>query len=74
MFTSALGFQLKMQGYLEEQAVVGGYGSVIKLSNKGRKWLNKAKKNVTLPTLTITPSSTMLALEKPSQPQPRQPR
>jgi hypothetical protein len=63
-----------MEEYLEECALVGYRGSVIKLSSKGDRWLNKAKNNVSLPALTITPSSTMLALEKPSRPQPQMPR
>ena len=66
---------MKMEGYLEECALAGrGFGSVIKLSRKGERWLSKARKKVTLPALKMTPSSTMLTLEKPSQPQPQQPR
>ena len=65
------GYQLKMQGYLEEKAVVGGFGSVVKLSNKGRRWLKKANRGSSIPSLPFTPSSTLLASEKPQPSQPR---
>ena len=59
------GYQLKLQGYLEEKAVVGGFGSVIKLNNKSQRWLKKADRSSIVPSLTFTPSPTLLAMEKP---------
>ena len=67
-----VGYLLKMKGYLEEKVLSGTFAmTVIKLSSKGQRWLDKAKFNATPPPLTLTPSSPMLAYERPPPQQPR---